>query len=162
MEDIMSVVEAVKVIALKDYVQELDSIIAIPVRHDGEVCHIEMRVMKPMAEHSHKMMMLLSETFGEKLNDLSKMSEVNIATASHEDRKEILLFNWLHTCALISSCCYKPERDGEGKPVENPSLQWSCVEDVGKQCPNDLFTGLREHIQGLGLDVVVSEVEAKK
>lgn len=151
-----------KIIALKDYVQELDTIVGIPVKHMEEIYHVEVRIMKPMAEHSHKVMMLLSETFGQKLNELSEMGEIDIATASHEDRKQLLLFNHLHSCALISSCCYKPDRTEEGIPVENPELQWESAEDVAMHCPEDLFNGLRNHIQGFGFDAIVSDVEAKK
>jgi len=153
-----------KVIPVGDYIKDVDNIVPIPVMHQGEKYEVELRIRKPMAEHSHKMMQALSVTFGDKLATLEKRTGENIdfVKGSHEDRKELILFQWLHTCTLISSCCYHPDLDENGKPVEVPRLVWSTAEDVGANCPDDLFKQLSEYLSGIGIEQTISEVEAKK
>lgn len=155
--------EQIKVIAVGDYVEDVDKIVPIPVMHEGVRCHIEVRIQKPMAEHSHRLMEMLSETFGDELESLSEMGEVtNAAALSKEDRRKVLMFSWLNTATLISSCTYHPTRDVEGNPVKNPKRVWETAEEVGQKCPKDLFEGLRTYIEGVGLDKTVREVESKK
>lgn len=162
--------EPVKRIAIGDYVRRLDGIVDIPVKMPGENgaienCVVALRIKKPTAKHSHQMMELLTETFGDKLDSLRKKSEQGEFTISNttvEERKEMVMFQWMHSCLLISSCCYHPDLDAHGNPVTSPKRVYETPEDVGENCPEDIYSFLRDYLQGADMEQVVSEVEAKK
>jgi len=153
----------VKIISIGDYVKDVDNIITIPVMQKSQVYNVELRIKKPMAEHSHRIMNLLAETFGDRLESLANRGEItNIMTLPLEERKEVLLFSWLNSATLISSCCYHPDRNEDGTPIDDPRRIWETADEVGKQCPKDLFDGIRSYLEGVGIDKTVSEIEAKK
>jgi hypothetical protein len=156
-----------KIIAVGDYIEDVDHITTIPVMFKSELSLVEVRIKKPMAEHSHKMMQTIMDTFGEDFERFSssvrgKGEEVTVFDIPEEDRGQFIKFQWMHTCVMISSCCYHPDRDKDGNPVEVPRLVWDKAEDVATKCPDDLFKQLRQHISGEGISLTVSEVEAKK
>lgn len=157
-----------KIIAIGDYLKDVDTIELIPVMYNNIESDVEIRIKKPMAEHSHKMMKMLADTFGDDLDKLVKMSEdsdkeeLTLMDLPPEKRGTFIKFQWLHSATLISSCCYFPDRQENGEPVLKPRLLWETPELVGSKCPDVLFTQLRARIQGLGLEKTVTEPEAKK
>lgn len=160
-----SAVEEPRVIAIGDYVKELDKIVKFPVMHEGKKAFVEVRIMKPMADYSQKTMELLSGTFGEKLEELSKHGEIeNILDLPQDERKDLILFSWLTSATLVSSCCYHPDRDVNGNPVpkEQARIIWKDESEVGMGCPNDLWEPIKKHLEGLELDATVTDIEAKK
>jgi hypothetical protein len=162
-QDVKEEVKVPRVIAIGDYVKQLDRIVPIPVMHEGELCNVEVRVMKPMADYEQKTLELLSVTFGDRLEELSKRGEVkNIFELPPEDRRELIQFTWLTTASLVSACCYYPDRDENKEPVpkEKARILYEDHVAVAQNCPGDVFRYLKEYLQGV--DVTVGSIEAKK
>ena len=75
-----------KLISLGDYVKDLDYTVIFPIKHKGEDFGIELRIIKPMADFSHKVMEAASELIGDDISG-SQGEEFDFLSAEPEQRK---------------------------------------------------------------------------
>lgn len=151
-----------KIIAVGDYIKKVDEVVEFPIRIEGVDMVTEIRVKKPMAEYSHRMMKVLVDNFGDRVGELEQSADEDFNSKSIEEKHNMLDFGFMHSCTLISSCCYFPDRDDSGNLVEVPRLIWEDHDAVAKTCPEDLFNAIAAYLKGRDIAPSVTEAEAKK
>ena len=155
----MSASKKKKIIALGDYLQKKDEVEEIELSD----CSILIRIKKPSTEDSMKMMELLAQSLSEE--DIKDFQESikKVEDKPMDKKLELLKFSYQQDAMLISSCCYYPTLNGDGKLAniqeDDPKKIWESFEDA-LQLPKELFDAISERLGKRKL--VMSEVEAKK
>lgn len=158
------------IVSLGDWVKELDNVVLFRVMKGDKEVQIPIRICTPMAEDDHALLEMITDEFGDDLDDLGKYETDDAIAVAPEHRKKMLRFSLLQSSCLMSSSCFEValERNGDGNQVVKkaqpspPVKFWKDGPSCLKKCPKPLFELLKKHLEGVGVGKQLTEVEASK
>jgi hypothetical protein len=159
-----------QIVSLGDYAADLDNIVSFEVMKGDKLVRVPVRIMTPLAEDDHALLELITDEFGDEMEELAKYETDDLISTSPDHRRKMLRFSLLNSSCLMSSSCFKVEleQDAEGNTVISadqppvPEKFWVDGPTCLKTCPRPLFQAIKVHLEAEGLGKQVSEVEAGK
>ena len=166
----MDTQEEIQIVSLGEYAADLDNVVLFEVMKGASKVKVPVRIRTPLAEDDHALLELITDEFGEEMEELAKYETDNLISADKEHREKMLRFSSLNSSCLMSSSCFQValDKDEDGKTViaktqpKDPEKFWADGPTCLKRCPKPLYEALKKHLEAEGLGKQVTEIEAGK